>query len=80
MCLIANAHGNEPASRRYRTLLVIGSLCLVLALTSQSLNLAFGLPLTPLHFLRGLLLGFSIAVNLGAVLVARRRRLFRSAR
>ncbi len=70
MCLLEN----EPANRRSRTLLVIGSLCLALALTSQSLNLDFGLPNAPLHFLTGLLLGLSITLNFGALIAARRGR------
>lgn len=74
MCLL----DPTPASRQYRTLLVIGSLCLALALTSQSLSLTFGIPPSPLHFLRGFLIGVSIAVNFGAALTWRRTRLGRS--
>jgi hypothetical protein len=68
MCLLAN----HPNNRRYRTLLALGSLCLSLALTSQALSLSFGLPVTPLHFLRGLFLGISIAISFGAVVAGRR--------
>jgi hypothetical protein len=72
MCLLDLDH--NPATRSYRNLFVLGSLCLALALTSQSLNLAFGLPTAPLHFLRGFLIGVSIALNYGALIAARRAR------
>lgn len=58
----------QPISdRKSRRLLQIGSICLVLALLSQALNLSFGLSPIPLHFLRGLLLGVAIVTNLAAV-------------
>ena len=66
MCL------STDADRRPRTLMSIGMLCLSLSVGSQSLNLTFGLSPNPLHFLRGLLLGMSIAFNLHAVLLLRR--------
>jgi hypothetical protein len=68
MCLSTQTH---PAAR---TLLTLGMLCLALSLGSQSLDLTFGLSLSPLHFLRGFLLGLSIVFNLQAVFLARKTR------
>jgi hypothetical protein len=61
-------------SRRVRTLLCIGMFCLALSLGSRSMNLTCGLSPNPLDFLRGLLMGISIAVNLFASMLSARLR------
>jgi NO-binding membrane sensor protein with MHYT domain len=71
MCLL----NSDPQNRRYRALYVISSLCLAVALGSQSLNITFGLSANLVHFLRGVLLGFYIAFMFGTALAARRNRL-----
>ncbi|MGC2636709.1 MAG: hypothetical protein WA294_06000 [Acidobacteriaceae bacterium] len=68
MCLSA-----DPSNRRERLLLTLGSLCLAVSLGSRSMNLTFGLHPDALDFLRGLLLGVSIAFNFQAVLLRKRR-------
>ena len=63
----------ESRSRRSRILLSIGMFSMALALGSRSLNLTFGLSANLLDFSEGLLMGLSIACNLGSLLFARRR-------
>jgi hypothetical protein len=54
-------------NRKTRTLLTIGLLSLVLALSSWALNLTWGLSTSPLHFFRGFFLGISIVLNIAAL-------------
>ena len=68
MCLASHP------DRRIPTLIAIGMFCLVLSLGSQGLNLTFGLRPVPLHFLRGLFLGFCVAAQLRALWIVRRQR------
>lgn len=62
----------DRAPRSARRYFRIGMASLALALTSQALDITFGLSPDPLHFLRGLLIGVSIAANLMAVRLRRR--------
>jgi hypothetical protein len=67
MCLPVTAQ-----NRRARTLLCIGMFCLALSLGMQNFHL---IGAGPRDFVRGLLVGISIALNLSAaVLTARLRR------
>ncbi|MGB9028665.1 MAG: hypothetical protein WCC27_00990 [Acidobacteriaceae bacterium] len=54
------------SSRKARTLLIIGLLSFALFGISYSFSLTFGLSASPLHFLRGFLLGLSIVFILAA--------------
>lgn len=69
MCLL-----DDASSRRRRTLLGIGLLCLSMSLLSQAANLSFGLSAAVLDAVRGLLLGFAIALLLISAIAARRGR------
>ncbi len=60
-----------PTGSNARRLLPIGMICLAVALLSQSLNITFGLAPLPLHFLRGLLIGISLAINLRSLQLRR---------
>ncbi|HEX4007044.1 MAG TPA: hypothetical protein VHX60_12790 [Acidobacteriaceae bacterium] len=68
MCLSA-----QNDNRRERWLISVGCLCLALSLASKSMNLTFGLSPSPLEFLRGVLLGLSLAMNLHVIWLRRRR-------
>lgn len=68
MCVPATGH------RGRGILLSLGMLCLAVSLGSRALDLTFGLRPDPLDFVRGLLLGVSIAFSLQAVWLGRRAR------
>jgi len=59
--------------RKIRLMRSIGLLCLAASLASQSVSLSFGLPLAPLHFLRGFLIGLGCTLVLCSLFMARRR-------
>jgi hypothetical protein len=63
------------ANQRARTLFVIGQLCLVLSLLPQVFDITFRLAPSPLHFLRGFLLGVSLVFLLTAVWRIRREHI-----
>ena len=63
----------EITPRRIRLLRSIGLLCLAVSLAFQSGSLSFGLPLNPLHFVRGFLLGLGGTMVLCSLLIARRQ-------
>jgi hypothetical protein len=60
-------------SRREKGLVSLACLCLAISMASRSMNLTFGLRPGALDFLEGLLLGVSITLNLGVVLMRKRR-------
>jgi hypothetical protein len=69
MCL-----SSELSNRRERLLLTLGCLFLALSLGSRSMTLTFGLRPDALDFVRGLLLGVSVAMNFHVVLLRKRRQ------
>jgi hypothetical protein len=63
------------ANQRARTLFVIGQLCLVLSLLPQAFDITFRLAPSPLHFLRGFLLGVSLVFLTRSAYLMRRQRI-----
>ena len=62
-------------SPQHRRLLVLANLCLVIGLLLPMVfHLAGGTPVNVLHFVRGLLIGLSLSLNLGVLWKTRRRR------